>query len=128
VEQDWTRVYVHLSRLALHTQHLLADPRVSLFLAEPDRPEKNPLALQRVNLQGTAALLKEDAPSYQQVKEAYHAHFPQSKMMFGFGDFNLWELQMTDAHLVLGFGQAYLSTSSAPRQWLHQKPEAQSKG
>ena len=31
VGEDWTRVYVHLSRLALHTQHLLTDSRVSLF-------------------------------------------------------------------------------------------------
>jgi putative heme iron utilization protein len=47
---DWSRVYLHLSRLALHTQHLLEDARVSLFLAEPDKPGKNPLALQRINL------------------------------------------------------------------------------
>ncbi|MFO0730281.1 MAG: hypothetical protein U0361_04675 [Nitrospiraceae bacterium] len=25
---DWSRVYLHLSRLAFHTQHLLADGRV----------------------------------------------------------------------------------------------------
>lgn len=128
IGEDWTRVYVHLSRLALHTQHLLADARVSLFIAEPDRPEKNPLALQRINLQGTAAVLKEDAPFYKSAKAAYLARFPQSSMMFGFGDFNLWELQMTDAHLVLGFGQAYLSTSSTSLQWTHQKPDAKSKG
>lgn len=121
---DWTRVYVHLSRLALHTQHLLADPGVSLFVAEADRPGKNPLALQRINLQGTAAILTEDAPSYKPAKEAYLARFPQSSMMFGFGDFNLWELQMADAHLVLGFGQAYVSSASTPLQWTHQKPDA----
>ena len=39
---DWTKAYLHLSRLALHTQHLLADPHVSLFIAEPDGPGKNP--------------------------------------------------------------------------------------
>ncbi len=47
---DWARAYLHLSRLALHTQHLMTDPRVSLFIAEPDGPEKNPLALRRMNL------------------------------------------------------------------------------
>jgi len=51
---DWTRAYLHLSRLALHTQHLMTDPRVSLFIAEPDGPGKNPLALRRMNLQGEA--------------------------------------------------------------------------
>jgi putative heme iron utilization protein len=121
--EDWTRAYLHLSRLALHTQHLLADPRLSLFLSEPDRPEKNPLALKRMNLQGAAAVLPPEAPHYATVKARYLARFPQSAMMFSFGDFNLWELTLTDAHLVLGFGQAYLSTAAAPREWTHQKPE-----
>lgn len=39
---DWSCAYLHLSRLALHTQHLLEDSRVSLFIAEPDEPGKNP--------------------------------------------------------------------------------------
>ena len=121
--EDWTRAYLHLSRLAPHTQHLAADPRLSLFFSEPDDPKKNPLALQRMNLQGTAAILPPDAPPYAAMKERYLARFPQSAMLFGFADFNLWELTLTDAHLVLGFGQAYLSTAAAPREWTHQKPE-----
>ncbi|MBD0315570.1 MAG: pyridoxamine 5'-phosphate oxidase family protein [Nitrospiraceae bacterium] len=120
IGENWTRVYVHLSRLALHTQHLLIDPRVSLFVAEPDRPEKNPLALRRINLQGAASVLPEGDSSYTPAKQAYLTRFPQAAMMFGFGDFNLWELRMDDAHLVLGFGQAYLSHADAPGTWTHQ--------
>lgn len=119
---DWTRAYLHLSRLALHTQHLLKDHGVSLFVSEPDGPGKNPLALRRMNLQGTAALLPESRPDYAAAKQRYLDRFPQSKMMFGFGDFDLWELTLTDAHLVLGFGQAYLSTAAAARDWVQQKP------
>ena len=52
--KDWTRAYIHVSRLALHTEHLLRDPRVGLFVSEPDRPGKSPLALRRMNLQGEA--------------------------------------------------------------------------
>lgn len=122
VGEDWTRVYVHLSRLALHTQHLLTDSRVSLFVAGPDRPEKNPLALRRINLQGSASIMPDDLSSYVNVKHAYLARFPQAAMMFGFGDFNLWELRMDDAHFVLGFGQAYLSRADAPHEWTHQRP------
>ncbi len=120
---DWSRAYLHLSRLAFHTQHLLADPRVSLFIAEPDGPGKNPLALQRINLQGEAAILPPTAQAYEGVKQRYQDKFPQSKMMFGFGDFALWELTMQDAHLVLGFGQAYTSHASDPSIWHHQAPE-----
>lgn len=120
---DWTRAYLHLSRLALHTQHLLRDPQVSLFISEPDRPEKNPLALRRMNLQGAAAVLAPEAPAYAAIKERYLARFPTSAMMFGFSDFSLWELRLQEAHLVLGFGQAYQSTSDSPATWTHQKPE-----
>jgi len=114
---DWTRAYLHLSRLALHTQHLLAEPNVALFIAEPDGPDKNPLA----NLQGEAAVLSPDAPSYGEIRKRYLERFPQADMMFGFGDFSLWELRLDDAHFVLGFGQAFVSTTTAPARWVHQK-------
>lgn len=120
---DWTRAYLHLSRLALHTQHLMTDPRVSLFIAEPDGPEKNPLALRRLNLQGKAAILSPDAPSYQEVRKRYLSRFPKAEMMFGFGDFALWELRLEDAHFVLGFGQAFVSIGETPSRWVHQKVE-----
>jgi hypothetical protein len=43
--------------------------------------------------------------------------------MFGFGDFALWEVRLDDAHFVLGFGQAFTSTTAAPTRWTHQKVE-----
>jgi putative heme iron utilization protein len=121
--EEWTRAYIHVSRLALHTEHLLQDHRVGLFVSEPDGPEKNPLALRRMNLQGEAVLLDAGAPAYADAKERYLARFPQSAMMFGFSDFSLWELRLQDAHLVLGFGQAYFADATAPLTWTHQKPE-----
>jgi heme iron utilization protein len=121
--EHWLRAYIHVSRLALHTEHLLRDPRVGLFVSEPDRPGKNPLALRRMNLQGEASLLDVGAPGYLAVKERYLARFPQSAMMFGFADFSLWEFRLQEAHLVLGFGQAYLSNATAPLAWLHQRPD-----
>jgi putative heme iron utilization protein len=124
--KDWTRAYIHVSRLALHTEHLLQDPRVGLFVSEPDRPGKNPLALRRMNFQGEAVLLNVGAPDYAEVKERYLARFPQSAMMFGFADFALWELRLQDAHLVLGFGQAYLADTRTPLTWTHQKPSTKS--
>jgi heme iron utilization protein len=125
---DWTRAYLHLSRLALHTQHLMTDPRVSLFIAEPDGPGKNPLALRRMNLQGEAMILPPDAPSYDDIREQYLGRFPQAEMMFGFGDFALWELRLDDAHFVLGFGQAFVSTATTPARWVHQKVDRMAPG
>ncbi len=95
---------------------------MGLFVSEPDRPGKNPLALRRMNLQCEAVLLNADAPDYAKVKERYLARFPQSAMMFGFADFALWELRLEDVHLVLGFGKAYLAEATNPFNWTHQKP------
>jgi len=120
---DWTIAYLHLSRLALHTQHLLTDPHLSLFIAEPDGTGKNPLALRRMNLQGEAAPLTSNMPMYEAIKEQYLTRFPQAAPMFGFGDFSLWELKLDEAHFVLGFGQAFVSTTATPTRWVHQKPE-----
>ncbi len=44
-------------------------------------------------------------------------------MMFGFGDFSLWELRLEDVHFVLGFGQAFVSTAATSSKWVHQKVE-----
>jgi len=74
-----------------------------------------------MNLQGEAVLLDSGAPIYDEVKGLYLARFPQSAMMFGFGDFSLWELRLEGAHLVLGFGQAYLADATNPHTWVHQK-------
>ena len=124
--KDCTRAYIHVSRLALHTEHLLRDSRVGLFVSEPDLPGKNPLSLRRMNLQGEAALLNVDAPDYAEVKARYLARFPQSAMMFGFADFSLWELRLQTAHFVLGFGQAYLAEAAIPLSWIHQTPNTKS--
>jgi hypothetical protein len=35
---DFTALYLHLSRLARHTQDLLADPRCAVMVAETERP------------------------------------------------------------------------------------------
>lgn len=124
--EHWTRAYIHVSRLALHSEHLMRDSRVGLFVSEPDRPGKNPLVLRRMNLQGEAAMVNVAGPDYAEVKERYLARFPQSAMMFGFADFSLWELRLEGAHLVLGFGQAYLADATNPLSWVHQKPSAKS--
>jgi hypothetical protein len=79
-----------------------------------------------MNFQGEAALLNAGAPGYAEVKERYLARFPQSAMMFGFADFALWELRLQDAHLILGFGQAFIADAKDPLTWAHQAPSRKS--
>jgi heme iron utilization protein len=84
--------------------------------------------LRRMNLQGEAAVLSPDTPSYGEIRERYLERFPQAEMMFGFGDFALWELRLEDAHFVLGFGQAFVSSATTPARWVHQKVDRMAPG
>jgi putative heme iron utilization protein len=87
-----------ISRLAVHTRNVLADPRVSLMLDE--RKPGDPLEGARVMLMGEALQTgSEDA------KRRYLARQPEAEMFAGFGDFAFYEVKLKGAHLVAGFGR-----------------------
>jgi heme iron utilization protein len=87
-----------ISRLAVHTRNLLADPRVSLMLDE--RREGDPLEGARVMLQGSAAATDDPA-----ARRRYLARHPEAEMFAGFADFAFYRIALTGAHLVAGFGR-----------------------
>jgi putative heme iron utilization protein len=87
-----------ISRLAVHTRNILADPRVSLMLDE--RKPGDPLQGARVMLMGTAAAT-DDA----QARRRYLARQPEAEMFAGFGDFAIYRIELKAAHLVAGFGR-----------------------
>ncbi len=87
-----------ISRLAVHTKNILADPRVSLMIDE--RKEGDPLQGARVMLMGTAAVT--DDP---QARRRYLARQPEAEMFAGFADFAFYRVALERAHLVAGFGR-----------------------
>jgi putative heme iron utilization protein len=87
-----------ISRLAVHTKNVLADPRASLMLDE--RKEGDPLQGARVMLMGTVA--RTESPD---ARRRYLAHQPEAEMFAGFADFAFYELKLKGAHLVAGFGR-----------------------
>ena len=87
-----------LSRLAVHTRNLLADPRISLMLDE--RKEGDPLEGARVMLMGTA--VASDDPHD---RRRYLARHPEAASFAGFADFGFYRLALKTAHLVAGFGR-----------------------
>ena len=87
-----------ISRLAVHTRNILADPRVSLMLDE--RKPGDPLEGARVMLMGTAAAT-DDAD----VRRRYLAAHPDAEMYAGFKDFAFYRVMLKGAHLVAGFGR-----------------------
>src|SRR5215831_15379023 len=87
-----------LSRLALHTKNILADPRVSLMLDE--RKAGDPLQGGRVMLMGMAAVSED-----KDVRRRYLERQPEAEMFAGFGDFAFYRIVLKGAHLVAGFGR-----------------------
>jgi heme iron utilization protein len=87
-----------ISRLAVHTKNILADPRVSLMLDE--RRAGDPLEGARVMLMGTAHPT-DDA----NVRRRYLERQPEAKMFADFGDFGFYRIELRGAHLVAGFGR-----------------------
>ena len=87
-----------ISRLAVHTKNILADPRVSLMIDE--RKAGDPLEGARVMLMGTAAMTEDP-----QARARYLARQPEAEMFAGFADFAVYQVALKGAHLVAGFGR-----------------------
>ena len=90
-----------ISRLAVHTRNLLADPRVSLMLDE--RAEGDPLQGARIMLMGEATAV--DADELPSLRSRYLAAHPGAAAYIGFTDFSLFRIVSSTAHLVAGFGR-----------------------
>ena len=98
---DFSAFYVHVSRLAWHTQDMAHDPRVALSIAESDDRRADPFTLMRVTIRGDAVRL-EDGP-----KDAWLARFPEQAINFTLADFSFWKITPRDARFVAGFGRIH---------------------
>lgn len=112
-EPDFSGFILHLSRLSAHTRHLLADPRASMVITEPDTGGGDPQTLARVSIQGKAREISRQEAEYEGLRSLYIERLPESEMLFGFGDFLLFRLIAEEARYVGGFGRA--ATFSASR-------------
>src|SRR3982074_364124 len=90
-----------ISRLALHTQNILADSRVSLMLDE--RVEGDPLEGSRIMLAGRT----EEAGSgdLEIIRRRYLSAHPTAEVFVNFKDFAFFSIRPSGAHLVAGFGR-----------------------
>jgi putative heme iron utilization protein len=90
-----------ISRLAVHTQNILADPRVSLMLDE--RAEGDPLEGARIMLAGRAEQAAH--PDEAVLRRRYLNAHPSAEVFVNFKDFSFFKIRPTAAHLVAGFGR-----------------------
>ena len=100
-ERDFSAFYVHVSRLAWHTQDMTHDPRVALSIAETDDGRADPFTLMRVTIRGEAQRI-DDGP-----KDAWLARFPEQAINFELADFSFWKITPRDARFVAGFGRIH---------------------
>jgi putative heme iron utilization protein len=100
-----------ISRLALHTKNILADPRVSLMLDE--RAAGDPLEGARIMLAGRAEEATGDQAAV--LRRRYLNAHPSAEVFVEFKDFSFFRIVPSGAHLVAGFGWI---VDLAPAQFL----------
>ena len=100
-EHDFSAFYVHVSRLAWHTQDMQQDPRVALSIAQTDDRRADPFTLMRATIRGEAVPLQAGP------KDAWLARFPEQAINFELADFSFWRITPRDARFVAGFGRIH---------------------
>ena len=108
-EPDFAAFYVHVSRLAWHTQDMLQDPRIALSIAETDDGRADPFTLMRVSIRGDASQLARDNPA---LKARWLERFPEQAINFELADFSFWQITPRDARFVAGFGRIHNLSAS----------------
>lgn len=113
---DLCSYYIHISRLAQHTQDILVDPRVSLMWMEADDGSPDLQQLTRISIVGNASEIPVTTSTYPQARSLYLERYPASEPFFTFVDFRLFEIKVTGGRFVAGFARAADLTPSDLRQ------------
>jgi putative heme iron utilization protein len=90
-----------LSSMAMHTQHLVADPRASLLVTDPVASD-DVLAAARATLLGSISRVV--GPELERVRADYLARHETARIWVDFDDFAFYRLYVTDCYFVGGFG------------------------
>lgn len=96
-----------MSRLAAHTRHLDADPRLSLlfYSALNQSSGGDPLTQARLTLVGQAERVNE-TDAREKLRARFLARHPKSALYADFADFGFFRVRLETAHLNGGFGRA----------------------
>jgi hypothetical protein len=100
---DFSAFHVHVSRLAWHTQDMMADARVALSVAETDDGRADPFTLARVTVRGEASRIGDDGA----LQRAWLERYPAQAVNFELADFSFWRIAPRDARFVAGFGRIH---------------------
>ena len=106
--------YFLVSRLTLHTQHMLVRPNVSLLLTQGGKGD--PLAHPRLSLWGTVEGISRESKKFSAARAAYLLDHPKAQLYIDFPDFLFFKMGVDGASLNGGFGKAFQFTSAEFRK------------
>jgi len=105
---DFQAIYTYISKLALHTQDIQRDPRVSLMLIESGEDvSDDPQQRARISINGDALPVAPTDPKYESIKSLYFQKYPQAAFNLTLGDFTFYRIAPKTARYVAGFAQAF---------------------
>ena len=112
--------YFLVSRLSLHTQHMLVRPNISLMLSQGGKGD--PLAHPRLSLWGTVEAIGRESKKFSPARAAYLLDHPKAQLYVDFPDFLFFKMVVDGASLNGGFGKAYQFTSTEFRKLCADQP------
>jgi putative heme iron utilization protein len=121
-EPDFSAFYVHVSRLAWHTQDMAQDARVALSISESDDRRADPFTLMRVTIRGESKKLENS----EDLKARWLARFPEQAINFTLADFSFWRIAPHDARFVAGFGRIHNLSAAELKQPIAAQPSTRS--
>jgi putative heme iron utilization protein len=104
---DFGALVIHASSLARHTRGLRAGASFGALIHADDSPDRDPLQLPRLSLQGTVRPIPRGEAEWNESRDIYLERYPASRSVFQLGDFHLFELQIQTARLIAGFGSIH---------------------
>jgi hypothetical protein len=97
------RPIVQIASIAAHTRNVKADPRVSLFVHEPNVKNDDPQAGWRITLLGKLAPIGADEEHDAMAR--FCERVPRARAYEATHDFSLWRLEIEHVRYIGGFGR-----------------------
>lgn len=106
---------IYVSGLAMHTRHLLANPRASVLLVDDETDSPNPLARRRLTFACAVQVIPIGTDQHDAQRQALREKFgPTIDVVAALPDFKLLRLEPRQGRAVIGFGAAF---EIDPRNW-----------
>ena len=103
-----------ISRLARHTQNLLANPSASALFIEDESSARNLFGRRRLTLQCNALEVPRESGPGLTLLDQFEARFGKTAALLRtLGDFHLFRLEVVSGSYVRGFAQAYDLTGAS---------------